>query len=35
MILSQMGLEGKPAYFAFSQGLRLLFEYLLFDDINQ
>lgn len=29
------GTRGKPAYVAFSRGLRLLFEYLLFDDINQ
>ena len=26
---------GKPTYFAFSQDLRLLLEYLGFDDINQ
>lgn len=29
------GPPGKPIYFAFSQGLRLLLKYLGFDDINQ
>lgn len=29
------GTPGKPTYFAFSQGLRLFLEYLVFDDINQ
>lgn len=29
------GTPGKPTHFAFSQGLRQLLEYLVFDDINQ
>lgn len=35
MILLQMGLPGNPQTLLFSQGPRLLLEYLLFDDINQ
>lgn len=29
------GAPGKPTYFAFSQVLKLLLEYLVFDYINQ